>query len=140
MRLPGGQHRLHQPLAFLAIGLISAAIDGGVFLALHGLGVPPPAASAVSFLSAFAVNYRGNRDLVFNAGKVPGALPRYVILVVLNLGLSSGGVWLLVGGGLAPWGAKLTTMVTVAAINFVAMRGWVFPTLAKVPDAGRPAR
>lgn len=140
MRLTNRQHRLHQPLAFLAVGLISAAIDGGVFLALHSAGVPPAAASGAGFISAFAVNYRGNRDLVFNAGQVPGALSRYAVLVVVNLGLSTAGVWLLVGGGLLPWAAKLTTMVTVAAINFVAMRHWVFPTRAKVPDADQPAR
>jgi len=126
VRLPTRRHRLHQPLAFLAIGLTSAAIDGGVFLILNSLGIPPAPASAVSFVSAFAVNYRGNRDLVFDAGRVPGALPRYAVLVVVNLGLSSAGVWLLVGGGLAPWASKLTTMVMVAAINFVALRRWVF--------------
>lgn len=140
MRLPNSQHRLHQPLAFLAIGLTSAAIDGGVFLALQSMGLHPAAASAVSFLSAFAVNYRGNRDLVFNAGRVPGALARYAVLVVVNLGISSAGVWLLVGGGLVPWAAKLTTMVMVAALNFAAMRLWVFPARAKVQNAGPRAR
>ena len=127
MRLPTSRHRLHQPLAFLLVGLTSAAIDGGVFLVLHSLGLAPAAASAAGFVSAFAVNYRGNRDLVFNFGGAPGALSRYVVLVVVNLGLSTAGVWLLVGAGLAPWAAKLTTMVMVAAINFLALRRWVFP-------------
>ena len=140
MRFPTRGHRLHQPLAFVAIGLISATIDGGVFLALHSAGVPPAIASAVGFVSAFVVNYRGNRDFVFNAGRAPGALPRYGVLVVVNLGLSGGGVWLLVGGGLAPWAAKLSTMVIIAAINFISMRWWVFPARAKVSDTGRPAR
>jgi putative flippase GtrA len=137
---PSRRDRLHQPLAFLAIGLTSAAIDGGVFLVLHHLGVPPAAASAVSFLSAFLVNYRGNRDFVFKAGQASGALPRYVVLVAVNLGLSSAGVWLLVGGGLQPWAAKLTTMVMIAVMNFVAMRLWVFPARAQVPGASRPPR
>ena len=137
MRLPNRGHRLHQPLAFLAIGLISAAIDGGVFLALHSAGLAPAAASALSFLSAFAVNYRGNRDLVFDAGRIPGALRRYSVLVAANFALSTAGVWLLVGVGLVPWAAKLTTMVLVAAINFVAMRHWVFPARARVSDSGR---
>ena len=140
MRLPTSGHRLHQPLAFLAVGLISAAIDGGVFLALQSSGIPPAAASATGFISAFVLNYRGNRDLVFDAGQVPGALPRYVVLVVVNLGLSTAGVWLLVGAGLAPWAAKLTTMVMVAAINFLALRRWVFPPRAADLDAGPPVR
>jgi putative flippase GtrA len=140
VKLPSRRHRLHQPLAFVAIGLTSAAIDGGVFLLLHRMGLQPAAASAAGFLSAFLVNYRGNRDFVFRSGHAPGALSRYVILVAVNLGLSSGGVWLLVGGGLQAWAAKLTTMVMIAAMNYVAMRLWVFPARAKVPDAGRPAR
>lgn len=140
MKLPTLPGRLHQPLAFLAIGLTSAAIDGGVFLALHSMGIPPAAASAAGFISAFAVNYRGNRDLVFVAGRTHGALPRYGLLVAVNLGLSTAGVWILVSAGLVPWAAKLTTMVTIAAMNFVVMRRWVFPARANAPDAGRPAR
>lgn len=139
MRLPTSRHRLHQPLAFLAIGLTSAAIDGGVFLALQSTGLHPAAASPAGFASAFVVNYRGNRDLVFDAGRVPGALSRYAILVAVNLGLSSAGVWLLVSGGLVPSAAKLTTMITIAAINFVSMRRWVFPARTKDPGAGRTA-
>jgi len=137
---PSPRDRLHQPLAFLAIGLTSAAIDAGVFLLLNHLGVPPAAASAISFLSAFLVNYRGNRDFVFKAGQATGALPRYITLVAINLALSSAGVWLLVGTGLQPWAAKLTTIITIAAINFVAMRLWVFPAQAQAPGAGRPPR
>jgi putative flippase GtrA len=140
VKAPSRRDRLQQPLAFLAIGLTSAAIDGGVFLALHHLGLPPAAASAVSFLSAFLVNYRGNRDFVFKAGQASGALPRYITLVAINLGLSSAGVWLLVHGGLQPWAAKLTTIITIAAINFVAMRLWVFPAQEQTPDPDRPAR
>jgi len=140
VRLPTRRHRLHQPLAFLTIGLTSAVIDGAVFLTLQSRGMPPPAASAIGFVSAFGVNYRGNRDLVFGVGRAPGSLSRYAVLVIINLGMSSAGVWLLVGGGLVPWAAKLTTMVTVAAINFVALRQWVFPAAATDPGAGRPAR
>lgn len=139
MRLPTRQHRLHQPLAFLAIGLASAAIDGGVFLVLLSTGLHPAFASAAGFSSAFVVNYRGNRDLVFDAGRVPGALSRYAILVVVNLGLSSAGVWLLVRGGLVPWAAKLATMTAVALINFVAMRQWVFPARTKGQGTGLAA-
>ena len=140
MRLPASRHPLRQPLAFIAIGLTSAAIDGSVFLALQSMGLHPAAASAAGFVSAFGVNYRGNRDLVFDAGRVPGALARYAVLVAVNLGLSSAGVWFLVSVGLVPWAAKLATMVTVAAVNFVAMRRWVFLARANDPHSRRPSR
>lgn len=131
-----GVVRAHrQLLAFLIVGLASAAIDAGVFLLLNRLGVPPAPASAASFCAAFAVNYRGNRDLVFSAGRIPGALRRYVMLVIGNLGVSAGGVAGLVVIGAPPVVAKLSTMVLVAAINFLLLRRWVFAT--RSPDRAR---
>lgn len=134
----GGVRARRQLLAFLIVGLASAAIDAGVFLLLTRLGVPPAPASAASFCAAFAVNYRGNRDMVFSAGRIPGALRRYVLLVIGNLAVSTGGVAGLVVVGTPPFIAKLSTMVLVAAINFVLLRRWVFsappPVRGRAPD------
>jgi putative flippase GtrA len=115
---------------FILVGGASAAVDFGVFLALTTLGLIAWAASAISFLVAFVVNYRGNRDLVFRAGSVPGALRRYVVLVAFNWVSSTGlvalGGWL----GWPGWAAKLTSMVLIAVFNFAALRLWVF----RAPD------
>lgn len=127
-----------QVLFFLVIGGISAAVDAGVYWILVTIGLAPALSSAISFMSAFVVNYRGNRDLVFRAQKSHGALLRYTILVVVNLGLSAGCVALGVAIGLGPIWAKVVSMILVAVVNFFTMRWWVFPhSHARQPDPSR---
>lgn len=126
MRVLEGRERVRQPLAFVAVGLASALVDGGTFLLLVHLGVAPGVASVLGFCAAFVVNYRGNRDLVFRAERTRSGLVRYVVLVLANLTVSGLGVWALVSTGLVPWAAKLTTMVVVATVNFLVLRRWVF--------------
>jgi putative flippase GtrA len=118
--------RWRRPVAFVAVGGASAAVDMGLFLLLTRFGLEPWAASAVSFLAAFAVNYRGNRDLVFRAGAVSGALRRYVVLVAFNWVASTMLVGMLAATALPGWFAKAVSMVVVAAFNYVALRRWVF--------------
>ncbi len=121
------REHVRQGIVFVAVGGASALIDAGVFWFLVTVGMWPVLASVISFLSAFVVNYRGNRDLVFRARASRGALIRYSILVGVNLGMSAGGVALGTEVlGLAPIVAKLATMVLVALINFFVMRFWVF--------------
>ena len=124
-----------QLAAFLLVGGLSAAIDAGVFLVLVAMGVDPVVATVVSFLSAFIINYGGNRSIVFRAKHTPGAFWRYVALVVLNLGLSAGIVALGILLGLVPVVAKAVSMVIIAALNFVAMRNWVFRDSASATQA-----
>lgn len=118
--------RVREVAAFLVVGGLSAAIDAGVFLLLTTLGMHPVLASSIGFLSAFVVNFGGNRRLVFRARSAPGQLWRYVALVILNLGLSAGIVALGIAMGLHPTVAKGVSLVLIAAFNFVAMRQWVF--------------
>jgi putative flippase GtrA len=115
-----------QLLTFGLIGGLSAAIDAGVFWLLTSLGMWPALATVISFLSAFLVNYPGNAKVVFRARHSSRTLRRYVILVVFNLGLSTGVVELLVLANVIPIVAKLVSIVIVAIVNFTAMRNWVF--------------
>lgn len=116
-------------LAFVGVGIVSAIVDAGVFSLAYALGLRPAAlASACGFLAAFAVNYSGNRAIVFRVRHSGRALRRYVVLVVVNLALTTGIVAALVRIGSEPHLAKLVSMVVVAAVNFVAMRAWVFRT------------
>lgn len=127
--------RVREILTFLIVGGLSAAVDGGVFVLLSWLGVPPVLASAISFMSAFVVNYGGNRRLVFRAvGR--GSLWRYITLVIVNLGLSAGIVALGIFAGLSPIAAKVVSIVIIAAVNYVVMRAWVFRDRSP-DDSGR---
>lgn len=127
---------LRQAVLFLLVGGTSAAIDAGGFWLLTRLGIAPPWASAMSFCAAFAVNYAGNRDVVFRGGRSAGSLRRYVILVCVNLVLSTGIVALLTAIGAAPLLAKAISMAVIAAGNFLALRWWVFPAGAPDPAPG----
>lgn len=124
-------------MTFLAVGGLSAAVDGGVFLVLSWLGVFPVLASAISFMSAFAVNYGGNRRLVFRAAG-SGSLWRYITLVIVNLGLSAGLVALGILVGLSPVAAKVVSIIVIAAVNYVVMRTWVFRDRSPRPTDSGP--
>jgi putative flippase GtrA len=110
------------------VGGASAIIDAGVFWILNHFGLVPALATAVSYACSFFVNYRGNRDITFKAGRVHGALPRYVLLVLFNWGLSIGSVAALSATGLMPIVAKLISIVLIACFNYFAMRHFVFRT------------
>ena len=114
------------PLTFVGVGLVSAAIDAGVFTLAYALGAAAWLASAMGFVSAFAVNYSGNRVLVFRARHTAQALRRYVMLVAGNLLLTTALVAGLVGLDVEAHVSKGISMVVIAALNFVAMRSWVF--------------
>ena len=117
---------LRQFGAFLAVGFASAAIDGGTFLLLHHLGLVDWAANATGYALSVAVNFQGNRRLVFKARGLRGALPRYCVLLLFNLAVSTALVRLGLVAGLPPWLAKGGSMGVVALVNFVVMRVWVF--------------
>jgi len=124
---------LRQFAIFVGVGVASAAIDGGAFLALHHLGMAAWAANMIGFGLAFLANYHGNRILVFRAGQVRGALLRYVALVALNLATSTLLVQLGLLVGLTPWLAKGISMAIVALVNFVLLRLWVFAPRRSFP-------
>ena len=117
---------VRQLATFAGVGVLSALVDVGVFTVLHAVGVVPWLASAIGFISAFGVNYLGNRILVFRARHDARAFRRYVALVAVNLVLSTAVVAWLVGLEVEPHLAKLISMVLVAGLNYVAMRSFVF--------------
>lgn len=129
--------RVREIMTFLVVGGLSAAVDGGVFLLLSSLGLTPVLASAISFMSAFVVNYGGNRRVVFRAAG-GGSLWRYITLVIVNLGLSAGLVALGILVGLSPVAAKVVSIVVIAAVNYVVMRAWVFRRRSPRPADSEP--
>lgn len=131
--------RVREIVAFLIVGGLSAGIDALVFVLLHELlGIPPVIASAISFMSAFVVNYGGNRRVVFRAQAQKGTLWRYIALVLFNLGLSAGLVAAGVAVGLDPVVAKVISIVVIAVFNYAAMRLWVFRRRSPIPDGSTP--
>jgi putative flippase GtrA len=113
-------------VTFLGVGVASASVDAGMFSLLYALGMVAPAASAIGFLSAFAVNYSGNRALVFRVVHSRKMLVRYVLLVALNFVLSTSIVAGLVAVSLQAHIAKLISMAVIALLNYGLMSRWVF--------------
>ena len=119
----------HAVPRFLVVGLASLAVDFSVYVAAHAwLGLPVWLAAAVGFAAAFVVNFGLNRRWVFAAAHAgrSGQLARYLVLVVVNLAITTGGVSLLVAEGVEYRLAKLLVAAAVAVLNFVAQRAWVF--------------
>lgn len=120
------RERIRRWVTFLGVGAASAAVDAGVFSVLFALGLVAPLASALSFLSAFAVNYSGNRALVFRVVHNRRMLVRYVVLVAMNFVLSTSIVAGLVAVRVEGHIAKLISMAVIALINYWLMSRWVF--------------
>ena len=116
------------PLTFVGVGLLSAVIDASVFSLAYALGVAAPVASALGFVTAFGVNYSGNRRLVFRVRGSRTALGRYCVLVAANLLVTTGLVAGLVQLGTEAHVAKGISIVVAACLNFLALRNWVFRT------------
>jgi putative flippase GtrA len=120
------RERIRRWVTFLGVGAASAAVDAGVFSVLFALGLVAPLASALGFLSAFAVNYSGNRALVFRVVHHKRMLVRYVVLVAMNLVLSTSIVAGLVAARVEGHLAKLISMAVIALVNYWLMSRWVF--------------
>jgi putative flippase GtrA len=125
-------------VAFLGVGVLSAAIDAGGFSILYALGVRAALASAISFCCSVVVNYSGNRAVVFRVRHRSSVLLRYLGLVGINLVLATAVVAGLVAAGLEAHIAKLASMALIAGLNYVVMGAWVFRETDPTPPVGAP--
>ncbi len=113
---------------FVAVGLLSLAVDFGVYVVLYRLTpVGVSVAAALGYTAAFVVNFGLNRSWVFGSmAAVRAQVPRYLLLVLLNLAATVVAVTWLVRHGAEYRLAKLGVAAVLAAVNFQAMRHWVF--------------
>lgn len=124
-----------QFLGYVVIGGISAGLDFGIFLFFVAIHISPVIATALSFLLSSIFNYCANRSLVFKERGMRTMI-RYVILVGVNAGASSGLVGLGMFVGLSPTISKGVSMVIIVGFNFVMMRRWVFSRTDSGPRTG----
>jgi putative flippase GtrA len=115
---------------FLVVGLLSLAVDFGTYVACHAkLGMPVWLAAATGYCVAFGVNFGLNRTWVFpdaDMAEHSRQLARYVVLVAVNLVLTTVTVPALVSAGAEYRLAKLAVAAVIAGVNFVVQRIWVF--------------
>jgi len=129
-RLRTGQGAAQVAFTFglhVATGFIAVAVHyGAMWLFLRG-GLPPVAASASGFvagaLARFALSYFG----VFAPSKgMAVAGWRFVLAILLQLGLNSALLSVLLAAGLGVWHAQVVATVALTVVNFVVYRLWVF--------------
>lgn len=115
-------------LRFAVTGVCSVAIDVGTLGLLHsGLGVRLPWSTLAAYAAGLLVNYSLNRTWTFTASADHRqTLMRYTAMVVFNVSST-----LLIVLGLTHLGSfylvsKLVAVAVNAAVNFLALRYWVF--------------
>nr|WP_294546094.1 GtrA family protein [uncultured Rhodopila sp.] len=111
------------------------AIAGGLALALHlivlqsllSIACPALPASAIGFVLACALNYTLQKLWVFRSSRAHAvALPRYVGITTVMLGVNTLLFGLLHGLGLAPLAAQTATTGCVFVLNFLGNRRFTF--------------
>jgi putative flippase GtrA len=91
-------------------------------------GVPLLLAVGCGFLANVVSGYLLGRRFVFRSARHTArkSMPRYAVVVALNVLVAIGGVTLLVSDGLPYLGARVLASVLLVPLNYVAMRSWVF--------------
>jgi putative flippase GtrA len=121
----------NRPVRFVIVGGISIATNLAVLRFVHGaLHVEITAASTISFIASFVVNFGLNRVWTFESsdGPVFGHLWRYLTLALLNLVLNAVMETSLVVLGVPYLLAQACTTGTLAVLNFVVSSRWIFTT------------
>jgi putative flippase GtrA len=122
---------------YLVVGVSNTAITLVVYGALVRAGLPAVAASVLGFAAGAVNGFRLNRGWTFRSDRRgASAATRYVIVLLIGLGLNAIGVALAVGVAGLPKGAgEIAALTPVTATTFVLARAWVFGS-----EGGTPAR
>ncbi|HVS68670.1 MAG TPA: GtrA family protein [Mycobacteriales bacterium] len=115
-------------IRFAVTGFASLGTDFAILYALYkGAGISLSLATIVGLAGAVVVNYTLNRNWTFQArASHGGTLPRYALLVGVNVvttvvivdGLTHAGLYFL-------W-SKVVAVAVNATINFTSSRYWIF--------------
>lgn len=112
----------------MAVGLVGAGVNAGVYVVLTLWGWHYAAALVVAWAVSVLVGYGLNRTFTFRSeAKVSRSLPRVALIYLVQQGIAVGLIGLLVDGlGLDSILAYFLTVPFVVAFSFVAMKQWGF--------------
>lgn len=115
---------------FVAVGVLSAVVDFGIYRALLGLGTWVHAAKGLSFVCGTVTAYLLNRRFTFSATGGRGRLAGFVLLYgttfALNVGMNALMLAVLPAMPLRVSLAWVIAQGTATAVNFVMLRTVVF--------------
>jgi putative flippase GtrA len=116
---------------FVAVGLVSAVVDFGVYHLLLAVGTWAPVAKGISFILGTTTAYLLNRRFTFTAskggrGRFAGFVALYGTTFALNVGMNTLALALLPAMPLRTSLAWVLAQGTATAVNFVMLRTVVF--------------
>jgi putative flippase GtrA len=112
------------------VGVIATAIHYAILIVLvQGGFAATVSASSIGFAASVLVNYALNRSFTFRSRRAHAdALPRFMIVALIGLGLNGSLVWLFhVSVGLHYLLAQVLATAGTLFSNFVLNRTWAFP-------------
>jgi putative flippase GtrA len=113
---------------FLVVGVSNTAITLASYALLVRTGAAPVAASVAAFAAGAVNGYRLNRAWTFrSARRGPRAGARYVVVLLIGLGINALGVALAVDVAELPkLAGEVAALPPVTATTFALARSWVF--------------
>jgi putative flippase GtrA len=123
-------------MRFLATGVLNTAFSYACFLGLHWLGMPLPAAVALSTVMGVAFNFLSFGAFVFCPAR-SAAFTRFTLLyaaiAIVNYALLTSLLWL----GVEVATGQAICLPALAAMSYVGMRFWVYagPDFARQTDS-----
>ena len=116
-----------QFLGFVAAGGTATVINYGLFLALFSTGNSYLPSAVGGYLSGIAVSFALNRWVVYGSSDpVGGQFFRYFVVYLLALGVQLFALESMVQLGIDPRWANGVAIAVVVALNFFAVRRFVF--------------
>jgi putative flippase GtrA len=142
---PTGPGLLGQLARFVAVGVVSAMVDLGVYQLLLHLGLYVHAAKAISFILGTTTAYLLNRRFTFTAAsggrnRFAAFVALYAVTFAINVGMNALALGLLPPTTPARYTvAWVIAQGTATAINFVMLRTVVFRSgRTSPPDPAAP--
>lgn len=123
---------LFQQIArFVAVGVVAAAVDFGVYHLLLHLGLIVPVSKGISFILGTTTAYLLNRRFTFTGdtggrGRFMAFVALYAVTFAVNVGMNSLALALLPQLAFATTIAWVIAQGTATVINFVMLRTVVF--------------
>ncbi len=122
---------IQQIARFVAVGVVAALVDFGVYHLLLHLGLVVPVSKGISFILGTTTAYLLNRRFTFTGdtggrGRFAGFVALYAVTFAVNIGVNSGALALLPTMAFQTTVAWVIAQGTATVINFVMLRTVVF--------------
>ncbi|MBW0104365.1 GtrA family protein [Pseudonocardia sp. KRD-291] len=117
---------------FVAVGVVAALVDFGIYHLLLHLGLVVPVSKGISFILGTTTAYLLNRRFTFTdagtggRGRFAGFVALYAVTFAVNIGVNSAALALLPTIAFQTTIAWVIAQGTATVINFVMLRTVVF--------------